>query len=116
MEDSDAPTNDSDDPNRLARLPEEDLRRILVENTVRATALQPREAQLSCATALMKKKDVIMFAATGFGKTLSFVMPAFVTKRIKLVIISPLNALEDEQVRFHSFHPFTSDVIRYENF
>ena len=62
----------------------------------------PYDWQLDAAEALFLGLDCIVVARTGAGKTIPFVLPLFVQhSRNKLVlIISPLNALETDQVRF----------------
>lgn len=76
----------------------ERLRELLIERTVHATGMSPHEFQVDTALALHQRKDVVLVAGTGFGKTLSFVMPCFLSKWNTVVILSPLNALQEEQV------------------
>jgi ATP-dependent helicase YprA (DUF1998 family) len=60
----------------------------------------PYDWQLDAAEALVLGLDCVVIAGTGAGKTIPFVLPLFVQdSRDKLVlIISPLNALETDQV------------------
>ena len=58
----------------------------------------PRDWQLDVTEALMLGLNGIVIAGTGYGKTMPFVMPAFVSNKI-ILIMSPLNALERDQVR-----------------
>jgi ATP-dependent helicase YprA (DUF1998 family) len=61
----------------------------------------PYDWQLDAAEALVLGLDCVVVAGTGAGKTIPFALPLFVQdSRDKLVlIISPLNALETDQVR-----------------
>lgn len=65
----------------------------------------PYDWQLDAAEALILGLDCVVIAGTGAGKTIPFVLPLFAQdSRDKLVlIISPLNALESDQVRSFSF-------------
>jgi superfamily II DNA helicase RecQ len=45
---------------------------------------------------------LFLIADTGYGKTLCFVLAAFLDPKKIVVIISPLNALETSQVHFIS--------------
>ncbi|KAF8119134.1 P-loop containing nucleoside triphosphate hydrolase protein, partial [Boletus edulis] len=57
----------------------------------------PYEWQLDAAEAFLLGLNCTVLAGTGSGKSLPFVMPAMVQDSI-IVVISPLNALEDDQV------------------
>jgi ATP-dependent helicase YprA (DUF1998 family) len=92
---------DTDDPQyiqALRKASDEQLRAILEERTERITGMKPRPFQTDSALSLHKHTDLILVAGTGFGKTLAFVMPCFLWKRNVVLILSPLNALQDEQV------------------
>ena len=54
--------------------------------------------QVDVAEALLLGVDCTVIAGTGAGKTMPFVMPLFVETEKIMVIISPLNALEEDQV------------------
>ena len=54
--------------------------------------------QTDVAEALLLGLDCSVIAGTGAGKTMPFVMPLFVDPEKVMVIISPLNALEEDQV------------------
>ena len=56
----------------------------------------PYEWQLDAAEAFFLGLDCTILAGTGSGKSLPFVMPSMVHDKI-VVILSPLNALEDDQ-------------------
>ena len=62
----------------------------------------PYDWQLNAAELLILGLDCVVVAGTGTGKTIPFMLPLFVhDSRDKLVlIISPLNALEMDQVSF----------------
>jgi ATP-dependent helicase YprA (DUF1998 family) len=62
----------------------------------------PYDWQLDAAEALILGLDCVVVAGTGAGKTIPFVLPLFAQgSQDKLVIIiSPLNALKTDQVRF----------------
>ncbi|KAJ3724389.1 P-loop containing nucleoside triphosphate hydrolase protein [Lentinula raphanica] len=53
--------------------------------------------QIDTAEALLLGLDCSVIAGTGAGKTMPFVMPLFIEKEKRVVIISPLNALEEDQ-------------------
>jgi ATP-dependent helicase YprA (DUF1998 family) len=54
--------------------------------------------QIDVAEALLLGLDCSVIAGTGAGKTTPFVLPLLVETKKVVVIISPLNALEDDQV------------------
>lgn len=56
------------------------------------------EWQVDMGEALHLGLDCSMIAGTGAGKTMPFVMPLFVESDKMIIIISPLNALEEDQV------------------
>ncbi|KAJ3757589.1 P-loop containing nucleoside triphosphate hydrolase protein [Lentinula raphanica] len=55
--------------------------------------------QIDTAEALLLGLDCSVIAGTGAGKTMPFVMPLFIEKEKRVVIISPLNALEEDQAK-----------------
>ena len=63
--------------------------------------LQPHSWQLDVTEALLLGLDCIAIAGTGCGKTMPFIMPLLVdrTKKKIVVVISPLNDLEEDQAR-----------------
>lgn len=65
------------------------------------TGLSPYAEQLDLAECMLLGVDAVTIAGTGWGKTLPFVLALFVpeTKGKIVVVISPLNALEADQVR-----------------
>ena len=59
----------------------------------------PRMWQLDVAECLLLGIDCEVIAATGAGKTLPFVLPLLVRPDKMVIILSPLDALELDQVR-----------------
>ena len=59
----------------------------------------PHEWQLDTAEAILLGLDSIVIAGTGAGKTIPFMLPLLVDEKKKIVIISPLKILQDDQVR-----------------
>ncbi|KAF8432293.1 hypothetical protein BGX38DRAFT_1073185, partial [Terfezia claveryi] len=62
------------------------------------TGLDPRDAQIGFAMALLLGKDVSCVAATGFGKSLAFQMAAFLFGSQFGIVITPIEALREDQV------------------
>lgn len=60
----------------------------------------PYDWQVDIAEALLLGMDSVLIAGTGAGKTLPFIMPLFVddSQSKRVIIISPLNELERDQV------------------
>ncbi|KDQ06676.1 hypothetical protein BOTBODRAFT_49263 [Botryobasidium botryosum FD-172 SS1] len=75
------------------------VREAMREATIAITGLEPHEEQLDVAVAIYYNRDVVLIAGTGWGKTLAFIMPCFLDKKITIIIVSPLNALEDNQAQ-----------------
>jgi hypothetical protein len=82
----------------LAKLSDKDLWKLLWDGTICATGLEPRAWQYDVPFATMRGIDCLMIAGTREGKTLTYVMPCFVCPNVTVVIVSPLNALEIDQV------------------
>ncbi|KAF9219460.1 hypothetical protein BS17DRAFT_717431 [Gyrodon lividus] len=59
---------------------------------------KPYPWQLDCTEALILAIDCIVLAGTGFGKTLPFTIPSLLHPNKITIVISPLNALEEDQV------------------
>jgi len=59
---------------------------------------KPYEWQLNTAEALLLGLNSMVIAGTGTGKTLPFVMPLLYDKASHIIIISPLKALQRDQV------------------
>ncbi|KZT31462.1 P-loop containing nucleoside triphosphate hydrolase protein, partial [Sistotremastrum suecicum HHB10207 ss-3] len=53
--------------------------------------------QLQAAQTVIQRRDCVVSAGTGSGKTLPFVMPLFYDDGLVAVILSPLTALANEQ-------------------
>jgi len=68
---------------------------------VALNGLEPYSWQLDVCKALLLSLDCIVIAGTGAGKTMPFIMPLLVdpTNKKMVIIVSPLNALEHDQVR-----------------
>lgn len=72
-----------------------------IRNTFQACCpgKEPHDWQLDVAEAILLGLDCTVIAGTGAGKTMPFIMPLFAEGRKKVVvIISPLNVLEEDQV------------------
>ncbi|KAG8682390.1 hypothetical protein FRC08_014994 [Ceratobasidium sp. 394] len=81
-------------------LDNEALSRLLVAETEKRTMWPPDAWQVRVAVAILRRRDVLVIAGTGFGKTITFVMALFVLRKKTVVwIISPLNYIENEQVK-----------------
>jgi ATP-dependent helicase YprA (DUF1998 family) len=65
----------------------------------RNNGMVPHDWQIDMAEALLLGLDCSLIAGTGAGKTMPFIMPLFVESEKIIIIISPLNALEVDQVR-----------------
>ena len=59
---------------------------------------KPYPWQLDCAEALILGIDCIILTGTGFGKILPFMIPSLLHPDKVTIVISPLNALEEDQV------------------
>lgn len=78
-------------------------RQIMIEESKKRTGLVPYPEQLDLAECMLLGLDTTSIAGTGWGKTLPFVLPLFAPQsrgRI-IIIVSPLNSLEADQVRMH---------------
>ena len=64
--------------------------------------LEPHRWQLDVAEAILLNLDCIAIVGTGSGKTMPFAMPLLVDRTEKkiVIVISPLNDLEEDQVNF----------------
>lgn len=62
----------------------------------------PYDYQRDCSEAAALGLDVVLQAPTGGGKTLIFALPLFLeeNKKKTAIVISPLNELEQDQVRY----------------
>ncbi|KAL4258661.1 hypothetical protein AB1N83_011263 [Pleurotus pulmonarius] len=70
---------------------------ITSEFAKRTRGKTPYGWQVDVAEALLLGLDCTVIAGTGAGKTMPFVMPLFVEPKKVVIIISPLNALEEDQ-------------------
>ncbi|PIL33822.1 hypothetical protein GSI_03528 [Ganoderma sinense ZZ0214-1] len=73
------------------------VRCTMTEMCQKKTGLTPYPEQLDLAECMLLGLDATCIAGTGWGKTLPFVLPLFVSPRKIIIIISPLNALEADQ-------------------
>jgi ATP-dependent helicase YprA (DUF1998 family) len=71
-----------------------------VEFNKRNEGMVAYEWQIDVSEALLLGLDCSVIAGTGAGKTMPFVMPLFVESEKIMIVISPLNALEEDQVRY----------------
>ncbi|KAI6139196.1 P-loop containing nucleoside triphosphate hydrolase protein, partial [Pisolithus tinctorius] len=78
------------------------------------TGHKPYPWQLDCAEAFVLGIDCIVLAGTGFGKTLPFTIPSLLYLDKITIIISPLNALEEDQVR--TLAGLKAAVVNHETF
>jgi ATP-dependent helicase YprA (DUF1998 family) len=71
---------------------------------------EPYPWQVDVCEAILLGLDCVVIAPTGAGKSMPFIMPLLMDKtcRKMVIIISPLNELEYDQVR-----PFVLSVIVY---
>ncbi|KAG8689535.1 hypothetical protein FRC09_012390 [Ceratobasidium sp. 395] len=74
-------------------------RGLLVQQTRAACKKTPYEWQLEAALATHLGRDVFILAGTGFGKTLPFIMNCWIDKKLIVWIVTPLNALANQQVK-----------------
>ena len=72
--------------------------RLKDELSSRTNGLEAYEWQVDVAEAIILGLDCTVIAGTGAGKTLPFAMPLFVLSKKIALVISPLNALEEDQV------------------
>ena len=75
------------------------IRHTMTEECRKRTGLLPYPEQLDLAECMLLGLDATCIAGTGWGKTLPFVLPLFVYPRKIVIIVSPLNSLEVDQVR-----------------
>lgn len=60
---------------------------------------KPYDWQLNVTEALLLGLDCVVIAGTGAGKTMPFMMPLLMHPKKHIIIISPFDALEIDQVR-----------------
>lgn len=71
----------------------------------------PRSFQLDAAVSIVQKRDTLLNAPTGSGKTIVLVMPLLLYPGKVTMIISPLHALQEEQCKLMNMLGFPSIVI-----
>ncbi|KAF8446420.1 P-loop containing nucleoside triphosphate hydrolase protein [Boletus edulis BED1] len=77
---------------------------------------KPYPWQLDCAEAFILGIDCIVLAGTGYGKTLPFTIPSFLLPDKITIVISPLNALEEDQARRFREVGLKAAVVNHETF
>ena|ERR1700761_7059888 len=90
--------------------PKERLQDALSDVTFERTGFRPKPFQLDAAETTCRQRDLALFAGTGFGKTVTMVMPCFLSTKIVAFIVSPLNVLEADQVRTLRIGLFINEV------
>jgi superfamily II DNA or RNA helicase len=70
----------------------------------------PRDFQIQATQALLAKKDIIVHAGTGFGKTVVAAGIHAVVKGKITLMISPLIALHEEQMCNQTKHLTSNDL------
>lgn len=81
-------------PEIIARIIKEKTRTLLLKNQHDA-----RSFQLDASVSVALGKDTILIAPTGSGKTLVLAMPLLFHRNKTSLVISPLHALETDQVK-----------------
>ncbi|KAG9097411.1 hypothetical protein FS749_006365 [Ceratobasidium sp. UAMH 11750] len=76
-----------------------DYKRRLTEKVQGVTKFTPHDWQLEAALAIHLGRDVFILAGTGFGKTLPFIMNCLLDPTMIVWIVTPLNALANQQAR-----------------
>ena len=77
----------------------EEQRLLLNKVTQWRTKLIAKPSQIRFAMALFYGKDVSCVAATGFGKSLAFQMALFFMQNKFGIVVTPINALSENQVQ-----------------
>ena len=72
--------------------------KITEEFEKRTNGKMPYDWQLNATEALLLGLDCVVVAGTGAGKTMPFMMPLLVYPKKHVIVISPLDALENDQV------------------
>ncbi|KAF9236864.1 hypothetical protein BU15DRAFT_88933 [Melanogaster broomeanus] len=72
--------------------------KICEEFEKRTNGKKPYDWQLNVAEALLTGLDCVVVAGTGAGKTMPFIMPLLVQPKKHIIVISPLDALETDQM------------------
>lgn len=78
--------------------------------------LKPYDWQVDVAEALVLGLDCLVIAGTGAGKSMPFVMPLFALPDKMVIIISPLNALEEDQVSPSNSYDLQTSLIVWKGY
>jgi ATP-dependent helicase YprA (DUF1998 family) len=69
----------------------------------------PYSWQLDVTEAILLGLDSVVIAGTGAGKTMPFMMPLLLDKKKRVIIISPLKVLQEDQVSSCLYFPCLDD-------
>ncbi|KAF9222825.1 hypothetical protein BS17DRAFT_160414 [Gyrodon lividus] len=94
----------------------ETTRHALSANCETRTGRKPYPWQLDCSEACNLGMDCVILAGTGFGKTLPFTIPALLHPDKITIVLSPLNALEEDQARRFRQVGLKTAVVNHETF
>jgi hypothetical protein len=83
----------------------------LVQKAQEIAGITPYDWQLEASLATHLGRDVFILAGTGFGKTLPFVMNCWLDKSLIVWIVSPLNALANQQAKTFASWGITSVAV-----
>jgi ATP-dependent helicase YprA (DUF1998 family) len=73
------------------------LRLCLIANTIFPN-ISPRDFQIQAAIAVLEKQDSIVHAGTGYGKTLTIILPHLLRPKLVSILVTPLKRLQALQV------------------
>lgn len=83
-----------------SELSDDQLREVLrleTRNRLLQNQYDPRPFQLNAAISIIRRRDTALIAPTGSGKTIVLAMPLLVFSGRTSLVISPLQALQQEQ-------------------
>ena len=72
---------------------------------------EPYPWQLDAAEAILLGLDSVVIAGTGSGKTIPFMLPLLLDKKKKIIVISPLKVLQEDQVCFYFLLEQNSNIF-----
>ena len=73
------------------------FRLCLIANTIFPN-ISPRDFQIQAAIAVLEKQDSIVHAGTGYGKTLTIILPHLLRPKLVSILVTPLKRLQALQV------------------